>query len=156
MRIDKTINAFLMFIAVLVMLITAYYVERVAAENNVSANYSLELPLTGSRLSDKVYASVTKLSEKKNNGYVVTELQFALYNISKYSMENWKVTFSVPEGTSVERTTNVEFSSSTEDNKYTFTPEYYNKDINCYEYVDFTAVLRTKESFMPERLIFSG
>ena len=56
MKIDKSLNALLMFIAILMMLTTAYYVNKIAMRDNVSSEYSKTLSLNGLRLSDEIYA----------------------------------------------------------------------------------------------------
>ena len=56
MKLDKTSETLLVFMAVLVIIVTAYYVEDISLRNNVSLEYNQDMSLTGARLSDKVYS----------------------------------------------------------------------------------------------------
>ena len=65
MKIDSSVNTFLMFIAILLMLVTGYYVGMISVNNNVASEYTRDVSLMGSRLSDKVYATISNISEKE-------------------------------------------------------------------------------------------
>ena len=43
MKFDKTVNTFLTLLSILMILITAFYVERLITQNNVSSVYTSKL-----------------------------------------------------------------------------------------------------------------
>ena len=67
MKLDKSLNALLMFIAVLMLLTTAYYVNKIALRDNVSSEYTKTLSLNGLRLSDEIYAYSNVYYENKTS-----------------------------------------------------------------------------------------
>ena len=156
MKIGKTANTIFMFLAVLMMLFTAYYVDRVAQENNIADEFYMDLPLTGARLSDKIYATAKKKSENINHGNRITEYEFELYNINTYPLENWKIIMHLPKGVSIERTTNIEYSSKSGNGEFIFTPEYVYTVLNEYEYVDFRIVFKSVDPFTPTGMSING
>ncbi|SFC44250.1 HD-GYP domain-containing protein [Butyrivibrio sp. YAB3001] len=156
MKVDKTINSFLLYLAVFSMLITGYYVNRIALSNNVAGEYVTQISLTGSRLSDKVYATVSKNSERKIADVYSTEYACVLYNISDSAMKNWKMLLTVPEGTIVESTQNAESIFYTDNSTLIISPEDYNVEIGSYEAIDFFVSLSTREEFNPGQIKFVG
>ncbi len=156
MNLDKTKNTILMFIAVLTMLTTAALVNNVALKNDISAEYITDMNLTGAKLSDEVYATVKKVSERNIGTTTDKEYEFTIYNTSPYSVYSWKALLTVPEGVSVVKTWNIECSTIGGDSNLIFTPEYYNLTINSYEYIDFNVVLEDKNGFEPQALRFVG
>lgn len=156
MRIDKTINTLLMFLAVLAMLITAYYVNDIAIRNNVRTEYTTEMSLTGSRLSDRVYTTMTKLSEVKNLGAYESEFEFKFYNQSDSTVSNWKMLLKVPANTTVLGSTEIGASKGYDSDYVLLSPEYYNLELYANEYIVFNLSLRTRTPFTPESLTFIG
>jgi HD-GYP domain-containing protein (c-di-GMP phosphodiesterase class II) len=155
MKIDSSVNTFLMFIAILLMLVTGYYVGMISVNNNVTSEYTRDVSLMGSRLSDKVYATISNLSERESAGAYIAEYEYMIYNISNNGMSNWKVCLEVPKNTVVEGTWNVNFTDS-DGNFYYFTPEYYNSNFDSYEAIQFGITLKTKEPFKPSNIRFTG
>ena len=156
MRIDKTINALLMFLAVLTMLLTAYYVNNIAIRNNVRTEYVTEMSLTGSKLSEKVYTTMTKISEVENLGGYETEFEFKFYNMSDNTVANWKMILPVPDKTMVLGCTEVGAAKSIGSNDVVISPEFYNLELYPGEYIVFYITLKTKEIFNPTFLTFIG
>ena len=155
MKLDKTTNTILMFIAVLTMLITAVMVNNEARRNVVSAEYHADMSLTGARLSDEVYATVKKVSERTTGDITDKEYSFMIYNTSPDAVSSWKALLRVPEGVTVDNTRNVELSSIGGDNLI-FTPEYYNLTIKSYEAIEFGIVLHDTGDFEPQSMRFIG
>lgn len=156
MRIDKTINALLMFLAVLTMLLTAYYVNNIAIRNNVRTEYVTEMSLTGSKLSEKVYTTMTKISEVENLGGYETEFEFKFYNMSDNTVANWKMILPVPDKTMVLGCAEVGAAKSIGSNDVVISPEFYNLELYPGEYIVFYITLKTKEIFNPTVLTFIG
>ncbi|SCY54578.1 HD-GYP domain-containing protein [Butyrivibrio sp. INlla14] len=156
MRIDKTINALLMFLAVLTMLLTAYYVNNIAIRNNVRTEYVTEMSLTGSKLSEKVYTTMTKISEVENLGGYETEFEFKFYNMSDNTVANWKMILPVPDKTMVLGCAEVGAAKSIGSNDVVISPEFYNLELYPGEFIVFYITLKTKEIFNPTFLTFIG
>lgn len=156
MRIDKTINALLMFLAVLTMLLTAYYVNNIAIRNNVRTEYETEMSLTGSKLSEKVYTTMTKISEVENLGGYETEFEFKFYNMSDNTVANWKMILPVPDKTMVLGCAEVGAAKSNGSNEVVISPEFYNLELYPGEFIVFYITLKTKEIFNPTFLTFIG
>ena len=156
MRIDKTINALLMFLAVLTMLLTAYYANNIAIRNNVRTEYVTEMSLTGSKLSEKVYTTMTKISEVENLGGYETEFEFKFYNMSDNTVANWKMILPVPDKTMVLGCAEVGAAKSIGSNDVVISPEFYNLELYPGEYIVFYITLKTKEIFNPTFLTFIG
>ncbi len=157
MKIDKSVNALLMFIAVFMTLITAYYVNEIALSNNTSTEYSKILTLTGLRLSDEVYAYAEKYNESKTPYGYSYEYDFYISNIGKNTINNWKIFMEVPEGTLIENSYDVEcsFNSGT-DTEIVLNPEHYNVALGHNESIVVGVSFSTKEPFTPEELHFVG
>ncbi len=62
MKLDKTTESLLIFLVSFVILLSAFYVSRVAVIDFVSSEYHQDMDLTGARLSDLVYATVNRTS----------------------------------------------------------------------------------------------
>ncbi len=156
-KLNITMNFFLMFIAVLMMLTTGYYVNRFALRNNVSLKFDNELSLTGARLSDKVYATVEKTKSNKIGTKERAEFEFNIINIGSNALNNWNVYLQVPRGTKVESAWNVEYSYYNDSNDLlVLTPDYFYLTINPLEYLDFGVTLTTTEPFFPTEIRFVG
>ncbi len=157
MKIDKSLNALLMFLAVLMMLTTAYYVNKIALRDNVSSEYTKTLSLNGLRLSDEIYAYSNVYYENKTSYSYSYEFDFSISNIGYNALNNWKLYLDVPEGTLIENSYDVECSYNNGDSsKLVITPEYYNLTIGSNESISFGVALATKEPFTPEELYFVG
>ena len=157
MKLDKTVNTFLMFIAVFMMLTTAYYVNRIALHNNVSSKYQAELNLYGSRLSDRVFATAKKTEEAKRGDKFSTEYKFTITNIDANAISNWKVIINLPEGTNVENTWDAEsFYYDNKSRMAVFTPIYTNLSIDSMNSVSFNVLFSTEHPYAPEKISFVG
>ena len=128
MKMERPFHTFLMFIAVLMMLLTGYLVNKIAIENNVSSEVTADLNLYGAKLSDILYASVTKKSETKTTSGYDTEYEFLITNIGDNTISNWKATLSVPNGTIVKSSWDAALNQHLDRNELVFTPEYYSID----------------------------
>lgn len=83
MNVEKSLNTLMMFMAVLMMLLTGYLVNKYALDNNVSSEYKSDLNLNGARLSDKIYASYEKKREHRTpSGY---DAEFEFLRVEFYS-----------------------------------------------------------------------
>ena len=157
MKIDKSLNALLMFIAILMMLTTAYYVNKIAMRDNVSSEYSKTLSLNGLRLSDEIYAYSNIYYENRTSYGYNYEYDFSISNIGYNAINNWKLFLDVPEGTIIENSYDVECSYNNGDsNKLVITPEYYNLTIGSDEAISFGIAISTKEPFNPKEMYFVG
>jgi HD-GYP domain-containing protein (c-di-GMP phosphodiesterase class II) len=154
MKLDKTTETMLIFLSVLVILITAYYAERVSSVNNVSSEYGANLSLTGSRLSDSVYATMSKTSGETNSQVVVSSFEFLIHNSEINSISNWAAAIAVPEGTELVSYTGAE--AHMEKDRVVITPEYYNLSFNKDSDLTFEITLSTKEAFYPKKIEFRG
>ncbi|MBQ6587108.1 MAG: HD domain-containing protein [Butyrivibrio sp.] len=156
MKMERPFHTFLMFIAVLMMLLTGYLVNKIAIENNVSSEVTADLNLYGAKLSDILYASVTKKSETKTTSGYDTEYEFLITNIGDNTISNWKATLSVPNGTIVKSSWDAALNQHLDRNELVFTPEYYSIDIHSYEATAFRLLLNTIEPFDPHSIKFVG
>ena len=157
MKIDKTFNTFLMFIAVFMMLSTAYYVNRVALRNNVSHKYQAEISFSGARLSDKVFATLKKTEDAKRGNKYSTEYKFTITNIDSSAISNWKVFLEIPEGVKVENTWDVEsFNYGNGSTTVVFSPIYYNLSIGSMNSITFSVLFSSDKPYYPEKINFVG
>ena len=156
MKMERPLNTFLMFIAILMMLLTGYLVNKVAIENKVSTEYASDLGLDGARLSDKMYATVKKTKEQKTAMGYDAEYEFYITNISDSTMSNWKAGLIVPQGTVVKNYWDAAMNAHLDRNEIVFTPEYYSVEINSYEATGFGILLNTPKPFDPESIKFVG
>ena len=156
MNIEKTLNTLMMFMAVLMMLLTGYMVNKYAMDNNVSSEYKSDLNLNGARLSDKIYASYEKKREQRTPSGYDAEFEFLITNIGDNRISNWKANLIVPEGTVVKNSWDAALNQHLDRNELIFAPEYYNIDINSYEATSFRVLLNTIEPFDPATINFVG
>lgn len=138
------------------MLLTAYYVNKIAIRNNVRTEYFSEMSLTGSKLSEKVYTTMTKISEVENLGGYETEYEFKFYNMSDNTVANWKMILPVPDNTTVLGCAEIGASKIIGSNEIVISPEFYNLELYPGEFIVFYLSLRTKEIFNPSFLNFVG
>lgn len=156
MNVEKSLNTLMMFMAVLMMLLTGYLVNRYALDNNVSSEYKSDLNLNGARLSDKIYASYEKKREQRTPSGYDAEFEFLITNIGDNRISNWKANLMVPEGTVVKNSWDAALNQHLDRNELIFAPEYYNIDINSYEATSFRVLLNTIEPFEPASINFVG
>ncbi|ADL33675.1 HD-GYP domain-containing protein [Butyrivibrio proteoclasticus B316] len=156
MNVEKSLNTLMMFMAVLMMLLTGYLVNKYALDNNVSSEYKSDLNLNGARLSDKIYASYEKKREHRTPSGYDAEFEFLITNIGDNRISNWKANLMVPEGTVVKNSWDAALNQHLDRNELIFAPEYYNIDINSYEATSFRVLLNTIEPFEPDSINFVG
>jgi hypothetical protein len=156
MNVEKSLNTLMMFMAVLMMLLTGYLVNRYALDNKVSSEYKSDLNLNGARLSDKIYASYEKKREQRTPSGYDAEFEFLITNIGDNRISNWKANLMVPEGTVVKNSWDAALNQHLDRNELIFAPEYYNIDINSYEATSFRVLLNTIEPFEPASINFVG
>ncbi|MBO6196189.1 MAG: HD domain-containing protein [Butyrivibrio sp.] len=154
MKLDKTTETLLVFVAVFVTLITAYLVERVCADNNVSSEYAIDMSLTGARLSDGVYASVAKSDENVKRNRYIAKYEFEIHNDSNVNISNWVAYITVPKDTEITNFWGVE--ANIEKGRLIFAPEFYNLSFSKGDSLSFGVVLNTQKSFYPEQISFRG
>lgn len=156
MNVEKSLNTLMMFMAVLMMLLTGYLVNKYALDNSVSSEYKSDLNLNGARLSDKIYASYEKKREQRTPSGYDAEFEFLITNIGDNRISNWKANLMVPEGTVVKNSWDAALNQHLDRNELIFAPEYYNIDINSYEATSFRVLLNTIEPFEPSSINFVG
>lgn len=156
MNVEKSLNTLMMFMAVLMMLLTGYLVNKYALDNNVSSEYKSDLNLNGARLSDKIYASYEKKREQRTPSGYDAEFEFLITNIGDNRISNWKANLIVPEGTVVKNSWDAALNQHLDRNELIFAPEYYNIDINSYDSTSFRVLLNTIEPFEPASINFVG
>ena len=154
MKLDKTTERLLLFIAVFVTLFTAYLVEQVCVDNNVSSEYTIDMNLTGARLSDGIYATVAKSEESTSRNRYMAKFEFDVYNKGAVNISNWTAYIDVPRGTEISNFWGVE--ANMENDRLVFTPEFYNLSFSKDDSLDFGVVLNTPRSFYPEKLSLRG
>lgn len=154
MKLDKTTETLLIFVAAFVILFTAYYADKVGAINNVSAEYNKKLSLTGARLSDGVYASVTKSEEGTNRYGYHAKYVITIVNNSNSMLQNWTAIIDVPDGTELSNYWNVD--AAMDNGKLIMTPEFYNLSFEKDTKLEFGVVLNTTSVFNPRSIRFKG
>ncbi len=154
MKLDKTTETLLIFMAAFVIMFTAYFVDKVCMDNNVSSEYTIDMTLTGARLSDGVYATVAKSGEGKARNHYFAQFDFSIRNNGNIGISNWTATIDVPKGTELSNFWGVE--ADIEGDKLVFTPEFYNLSFSKNDKLDFGVVLNTGESFYPSKISFRG
>ncbi len=154
MKLDKTTETLLIFVAVFVTLVTAYLVEKVCADNNVSSEYAIDMSLTGARLSDGVYATVVKSEENVTRNRYVAKYEFEIHNNSNVNISNWAAHITVPNDTEITNFWRVE--ANIEKGRLIFAPEFYNLSFSKGDTLSFGVVLNTQNSFYPEQISFRG
>lgn len=155
MKLDKTTETMLVFLSVIVILITAYYVERVTSENTVALQKAMNLSLTGARLSDEFFAILEKSGDVKNkNGYEAT-YNFTINNRSKANISNWAAFIEVNPGAEILDSWDAGVKLA-QDDVIIITPEYYNMDLKSNDSITFGFKLYTKERFNPANINVLG
>lgn len=154
MKLDKTTETLLIFMAAFVILITAYFVDRVCSDNNVSSEYTIDITLTGARLSDGVYATVVKSGEGKVRDHYFAQYDFSIHNNGSIGISNWTASIDVPKGTEISNFWGVE--ADVKGDKLVFTPEFYNLSFSKDDELNFGMVLNTRDSFYPSKISFRG
>ena len=154
MKLDKNTETLLIYIASFIILLTALFVDRVCADNNVSSEYSTDLSLTGARLSDGVYATVAKSAEENVRDHYFAQFDFLIRNNDRIGISNWTATIDVPKGT--ELVNHWGADADIEGGKLLITPEFYNLSFNRDDELSFGVILNTKESFYPSKINFRG
>lgn len=154
MKIDKTLNTLLMFGALLVILITAYIATGIVAKNNVSSGYSVDLDMGGARLSDDVYAKMTKSSNWDTYKGIEAQYDFIVYNSGDFDLTNWKITIEVPKEAEIEDIWNADASMSS--GKLELTPVYYDRTISSNSQIGFGLIASSKRGFNISRIHLDG
>lgn len=154
MKLDKTTETLLIFMAAFVILITAYFVDRECSYNNVSSEYTIDITLTGARLSDGVYATVVKSGEGKVRDHYFAQYDFSIHNNGSIGISNWTASIDVPKGTEISNFWGVE--ADVKGNMLVFTPEFYNLSFSKDDELNFGMVLNTRDSFYPSKISFRG
>ena len=154
MKLDKTTETLLIFLAAFVVLFTALFVNKVCADNNVSSEYTIDLSLTGAKLSDGVYATVSRSGEGNTKNRYYAQYDFVVKNNEKMGISNWTATIDVPKDTEISNHWGVE--AHIDGDKLIFTPEFYNLSFTNDDDLEFGVVLNTRDSFSPEKITLRG
>ncbi|MBP3782045.1 MAG: cellulose binding domain-containing protein, partial [Butyrivibrio sp.] len=144
MKLDKTSETLLVFMAVLVIIVTAYYVEDISLRNNVSLEYNQDMSLTGVRLSDKVYSTCQKVKQWKNAKDFGLQFEFTLYNNERSNISNWTIEMEVPEDAVIADCWNA--GTSVKDGILYLTPLAYNSIIPNNDQITFGFIINTKDN----------
>ncbi len=154
MKLDKTTERLLIFIAALVIIITAYYVEDVAVRNNVSLEYSGDLSLTGARLSDSVYATAVKVKEWRNARNNGLQFEFTIYNNGNSMINNWIADLEIPEDAEIDDYWNV--GLEVKEGRLYLTPVDFNLTVSTGDSVSFGFIVNTNEDYFPKTMHLQG
>ncbi|MCR5671922.1 MAG: HD domain-containing protein [Butyrivibrio sp.] len=154
MKLEKAAETLLVFIAALIIIVTAYFAERVGVANNVSSEYIADISLTGTRLSEEVYATMTRSGTWEIVGGYGSQYDFVLYNDGALDISNWKMFLEIPEGASLEGCWNA--AATQQGRTVTLSPEFYNISLKAKDNVSFGLILNTKEMFYPTEITFMG
>ena len=155
MKLDKTSETLLIFLSVLFIILTAYYVERVCSENTVTAEYRADLPLTGARLSDTIYIEMNKSSDMPSKYGYSSKYDFTLYNNSMGNLSNWVALIPIDKEAII--TSSWDSGVSMDNQKIIIiSPEYYNLEIKRGSEISFGFVLESKEPVYPTTVQFRG
>ncbi len=154
MKLDKTTESLLIFMAALVILITAYYVEEICVRNNVSLEYTGELSLTGARLSDSVYATAQKVKEWKNARNNGIQFEITIYNNDRSVISNWIAQIDIPEDAELAEFWNV--GAEIKDGKLYLTPVDFNLTVTSGDNITFGFIINTVEQYYPKAMYLQG
>ncbi len=154
MRLDKTTETLLVFAAIFIILITALYVDDICVKNSVTSQYNKELSLTGSRLSDYVYANVQKVNEWQNAADKGMQFEVKILNNSNSEISNWTVEMKIPSDGIVSDYWNAEVNR--EGDTMSLTPVEYNDHIKINDGISFGFIVNTNEEYYPESLKLKG
>ena len=154
MKLDKTTESLLIFMAALVILITAYYVEEICVSNNVSLEYSGDLSLTGARLSDSVYATAQKVKEWKNARNNGIQFEITIYNNDKSVISNWIAQIDLPDDAELADFWNV--GAEIKDGKLYLTPVDFNLTVTGGDNISFGFIINTVEQYYPKTIHLQG
>ena len=155
MKLDKTTETILVFLSVLVVLLTAYYVERVCAENTVAAEYSADISLTGAKLSDNVYAKMEKTADAPSKYGYSSRYEFTIYNGSLGNLSNWVALIELDSDSIVTSYWDAGVSIDN-NNVIVITPEYFNLVIPRDDNITFGFSLESKKPVYPTTIRFRG
>jgi HD-GYP domain-containing protein (c-di-GMP phosphodiesterase class II) len=144
MKLDKTSETLLVFMAVLVIIVTAYYVEDISLRNNVSLEYNQDMSHTGVRLSDKVYSTCQKVKQWKNAKDFGLQFEFTVYNNEKSNISNWTIEMEIPEDGEIADCWNT--ATSIKDGVLYLTPLSYNSMIPNGDQITFGFIINTKDN----------
>ena len=154
MKFDKTVNTFLTLLSILMILITAFYVERLITQNNVSSVYTSKLSLTGAKLSDHLYAKVSKNVNQESNHGTLTQYEIEIVNAGDTDITNWELTMPFPQGPKLVDVRNVEASHDGEG--IHFLPLYNNITIKAGESIDFSMSIFDPGIYVPTSMTITG
>ena len=154
MKLDKTAETMMIFFVSFVILLTAYYVSRVAAIDYVSSEYHLELDIAGARLSDTIFANVSKTTQKATRTGYSNEFNFVLHNHSNFKVSNWNVYMDVPENADIAQSENI--GANIDGGRLILEPESDNLVLEKDTPVEFNITINTQDQFYPSKIIFTG
>ena len=155
MKLDKTTETMLIYLSVLAIIFTAYYVEVVCSQNTIASEYSSFLSLTGARLSDEVYASMD-VTDQIQTGYgYQARYVFTIYNNTNGNLNNWIAFVEAGKDTTIAESWNAGVSL-TDNGSVMIIPEYYNLSFGQGEKITFGFVLNSTEIIYPTRILFRG
>jgi len=138
------------------ILITAFYVERLITHNSVSSVYTSKLSLTGAKLSDYLYAKVSKASTQESDRGLLTQYEIEIVNAGDTDITNWELTMPFLPGPKIMNVHNVETSYDGEG--VHFSPLYNNITIKAGESIEFSmSIIAPKDStYVPTSMTITG
>ncbi len=154
MKLDKTTESLLIYFAALVILITAYYVEEVCVNNNVSLEYSDNLSLTGSRLSDSIYATAQKVKEWRNAHNNGLQFEITIHNNARNVISNWIAEIEIPEDAELADYWNV--GAEVKEGKLYLTPVDFNLAVSDGDSITYGFIINTTENYYPRLMHLKG
>ena len=155
MKLDKTMETMLIFLSVLAIILTAYYVEIVCSDNTIASEYSADLSLTGARLSDEVYASMDITDQVKTIYGYQARYDFTIHNDTNGSLSNW-ISF-IDLGKEITILDSWDAGVSIIDSgSIMIIPEYYNLSFAQGEQISFGFTISSPKSVYPTKIMFKG
>ncbi len=154
MKLDKTTESLLIFLVSFVILLSAFYVSRVAVIDFVSSEYHQDMDLTGARLSDLVYATVNRTSHWSTKSGYGAQFDFVLHNHSNSEINNWNIYMDVPYGSDISQYNGI--SVNVEKGEVILEPDSEHLTLKRNTPIEFSIVINTQEPFFPESISFTG
>ncbi|MBO6239309.1 MAG: HD domain-containing protein [Butyrivibrio sp.] len=156
MKLGKTTKLVIVFLSLFVILFVAYYTVDIIANNYVSASYEENISLTGARLSDEFYSSMTKAATWESATGYASQFDFEVYNTGNSNLSNWIIKIELPSGSKLENYWGVEAAFDESSCFLYLKPTYYNNVIYSGENIVFGIIVTMDEVFTPTEISIKG
>ena len=156
MKLSKTTKLVAVFLSLFVILVVAYYTLEIVARNYVSSAYDETVSLTGARLSDEFYSSVSRAATWKSVSGYSSQFDFEIYNTGKSNLSNWVVEIDLPSDATLENYWGSEAVYDSERHCVLLRPTYYNNIIYSGENIAFGIIVNSNEVFTPTEIGIKG